>query len=518
MVITTTMGVSALTLTPPSTPDIRIIQDAKILSERLPRQPQEKKQVEERSKEQIMITPPTTPPPPTVECDDLSTVELEETAIEKLEKIKSLPIPALENAVSALKKALGTLPSLLISDSSLASLSSSSSSSSPLSNPQEIANHHSLIAASFSSFAFALGHSLSALSTCDIALEELSSFSSTAITPILTTHLATKSKLLNDVDILDTDLSDARTEEATILADLKASAHAVGETQGRLEEIRCRINVLAERLGHVADRRREAEERRDRILNRSGSSDTIRPPPPVAIGFLSALIAPVALAAGAFSVNTRATDAELKRLTDQSVLLQSQISALNPALLEKSLHDLLRGHTEQHEKLMAMQTHVFTLENTRAEIHRNVSDVEARIKDVNGIIGRVGEAMNRVAALRERTMKIVALVGCAKVGVLNLLVCACPPLSAAATGNFSTVRAVVRRIVAGWVDTFGSSAGEEESLQELIKIYGKNEEKEEEEGEEAQNPEIFKDDNIDQEQENEEIESTDQIVADSHSE
>jgi hypothetical protein len=302
MVITTTMGVSALTLTPPSTPDIRIIQDAKILSERLPRQPQEKKQVEERSKEQIMITPPTTPPPPTVECDDLSTVELEETAIEKLEKIKSLPIPALENAVSALKKALGTLPSLLISDSSLASLSSSSSSSSPLSNPQEIANHHSLIAASFSSFAFALGHSLSALSTCDIALEELSSFSSTAITPILTTHLATKSKLLNDVDILDTDLSDARTEEATILADLKASAHAVGETQGRLEEIRCRINVLAERLGHVADRRREAEERRDRILNRSGSSDTIRPPPPVAIGFLSALIAPVALAAGAFSV------------------------------------------------------------------------------------------------------------------------------------------------------------------------------------------------------------------------
>jgi hypothetical protein len=167
---------------------------------------------------------------------------------------------------------------------------------------------------------------------------------------------------------------------------------------------------------------------------------------------------------------------------------------------------------------MAMQTHVFTLENTRAEIHRNVSDVEARIKDVNGIIGRVGEAMNRVAALRERTMKIVALVGCAKVGVLNLLVCACPPLSAAATGNFSTVRAVVRRIVAGWVDTFGSSAGEEESLQELIKIYGKNEEKEEEEGEEAQNPEIFKDDNIDQEQENEEIESTDQIVADSHSE
>jgi hypothetical protein len=263
-----------LTLIPPTVPDIRIVQDVQILAERPPRQPQERKLVEERSTEKIMVRTPTTPPLPTVECDDLPSVELEETEIMKLEKIKSLPIPDIENAVIAVRNVLDALPSLFISDSSSASLSSLSpslSSFSPLPNPLGIANHHSLIAASFSSFAVALGCSESALSKCNIALKELSIISSTANIP-LTSRLATKFTLPKDIN---GDLSDTRTQGATILANIKASADSVGETQGSLEEIPCRP--------------REVEEPGSRMFNRSGSSGTTKSPPPAAIGLWPAI-------------------------------------------------------------------------------------------------------------------------------------------------------------------------------------------------------------------------------------
>jgi hypothetical protein len=127
--------------------------------------------------------------------------------------------------------------------------------------------------------------------------------------------------------------------------------------------------------------------------------------------------------------------------------------------------------------------------------------------------------MKQVEALRERTMKMVELVGRAKVSVLDLLdllVNGCSPLSEAAKRKFSTVHVVVQEIVDEWVDTFGSSATEKNRFQELLKLCGPNQEQEEEEGEDdEQRPGISNNDIINEEQENE---STDQIVADSYPE
>lgn len=419
------------------------------------------------------ITPPSTPPiEPTAErhfgAGNSSIIELSADAptlssatADRIGEIKTPPIIAMSNALTSLRKALHSLPPLFTTDPS-----SPTSLSSGITSPEEIANYHSLIARSFSSFSYALGHATTALATCDSALSKLSELQSKTVTPLLTDHIAIKFRLIGDAATVDAELKTERDTEARILQSIKDSASGVEETQERLEEVRGRINALAEQVERVAERKREVETRRNRTIKSScidNNPQAIQKlSPNKQVSFFSLIISPVAFAAGVLSLNTRSADAEMKRLDEQAELFHSLTNELNPRALEKSLQGLLRDHSTQHEDLMEVESHICDLQLSREILDKKISEAEFRVSEARNEVRRVDEAITQMGEIRQKLAWIFEHASVAKCGLLNVLVNVCS--QGTPMVGTTTVRDVVLGVLSRWEDEVD---GEDDIVEEL---------------------------------------------------